>query len=274
MLTRAVWAGLLLLTGLASAGLAWSLISPISPARTTPAPAHTGNPADDLQRAILADNVGRPGDPALSALFVEVAARHFQGQLAPVAVRWEPELASVGAMHGNTYTLQGMFGAAGSRSVILLNPALRGDNDAVLRALCHEMVHAYLYATGDDSTTHGPAFQAVLRRLSEEGAFTGIVADPDERARVRAWLDAESARLDAERASLDELGAEVMRDRSAIEQATHPDEAMVSAHNERAMTANARAERFNRDFERFRAEVARYNLMVVYPHGIEEAARR
>jgi len=79
---------------------------------------------------------------------------------------------------------------------------VRDDPKALDRALCHEMVHAYLYATGEEHTVHGPAFQAVLQRLALEHAFEGIAADPATRTALRAWLDAESARLDVEPAGV------------------------------------------------------------------------
>jgi len=272
---------LLTLLGALVVGMAWLWTDR---GRSSSSAGLTVHAPNDLQQQLLRENVGRAGDPVLSAMFVDIARRHFMNQLAPVPVRWEPGLARASQLDGGAYTLQGMFGALGGRSVILLNPEIRDDHPTVVRALCHEMVHAYLHATGDEATRHGPAFQSVLRRLSEEGAFEGVVADPDERARVRAWLDAESARLDTERAALDELGAELGRERQELERlvaAVVPkgedaasDLAALSArrdaHNARAIDANERVARFNRDVEHFHREIARYNLMVVYPDGIDE----
>jgi hypothetical protein len=189
-----------------------------------------------------------------------------------------------------------MFGQLGARSVILLNPELGTDDSALRRALCHEMVHAYLNATGDPSTDHGPAFQAVLQRLAKEGAFEGIPASDEERGRLRAWLDAESARLDAERQELDRLGEDLERARSEVERvvaeldlglaaareqsSATPGEREVSAaaslrdaYNQRAMDANERAGRIRQDLEHFNREVERYNLMLVYPDGIDAHAQ-
>jgi hypothetical protein len=155
------------------------------------------------------------------------------------------------------------------------------------------MVHAYLSGIGDSSTNHGPAFQNLLERLAREGAFVGIPASDAERARLRAWLDEESARLDFERQDMGRAGAEIDQERAAIEAAfadvdarlaaaragTGPwpgaDEARAlsarrDAYNERAVAANARAQANRADLDHFNKEVERYNLMLVYPDGIEE----
>jgi hypothetical protein len=168
--------------------------------------------------------------------------------------------------------------------VILLNPGLQRDAAATTRALCHEMVHAYLYSTGDVNENHGPPFQVVLRRLAAEGAFEGTPATDDERANLRAWLDAESARLDAERDEMDREGREIDQERAAIQQATaaaatqpgggDPGEltARRDAYNARATAANDRLERDRADLAHFNAEVTRYNLMLVYPDGLDTSA--
>jgi hypothetical protein len=144
-----------------------------------------------------------------------------------------------------------MFGHVGTRQVILLNPRLKPDAGARTRALCHEMVHAYLFATGDTVTQHGPTFKDVLRRLSSEGAFEGIPASAEERARLRAWLDEESARLEQEREAIDTLRSGVTPENTA-------------AFNDRVL-------RDQRDLAHFNIEVARYNLMIVYPDGLDGA---
>jgi hypothetical protein len=123
------------------------------------------------QRQLLHENVGRPGDPDLGAAYQLIDAKHFAGALPAMPVRWEPQLADVGALAAQAFTLDGMYGRVGRKQLILLNPGLKHDPAAVTRALCHEMVHAYLFATGDDTTNHGPRFKAVLQRLSKEGAF-------------------------------------------------------------------------------------------------------
>jgi hypothetical protein len=172
---------------------------------------------------------------------------------------------------------------------------LKNDAEALDRALCHEMVHAYLFTLGDTSTDHGEAFQAVLHRLSSEGAFVSLAASPEERARLRAWLDEESARLDAERQSLETAGPELERERAAIEEAVAAMNARASAaaasglgvpsdqevaalntrrdeYNRRAESMNHRSLEFRLAQEAFNREVARYNLMVTYPDGLDEDA--
>ncbi len=207
------------------------------------------NPVEARQRQLLKENAGRAGDPDLVSAYRAINVKHFSGALPDIAVRWEPGLDAVGASADRAFTLEGMFGRIGTRDLILLNPRLQTDPPALTRALCHEMVHAYLFATGEKTTNHGPAFKEVLQRLSSEGAFEGIAASADERARLKAWLDEESARLDAEKAAVD-----------AMRPTVAPDNA--DAFNERVL-------RDQRDLAHFNDEVTRYKLMIVYPDGID-----
>lgn len=129
------------------------------------------SPVERLQNDILSQAMDLEGDPELSGLYREINARHFANDLPPIAVRWEPRLADIDRLENDGGQRHGMFGAQGDRAVILLSPSIRSDRDALIRALCHEMVHAYLFRAGEDSAQHGPAFDAVLNRLALEGAF-------------------------------------------------------------------------------------------------------
>jgi hypothetical protein len=247
------------------------------------------SPADRRQQEILQTNVNQPGDPILGARFQEINAKYFGAALPAMAVRWEPALAEVGALAQDGLTLEGMFGHVGSRRVILLNPALQADARAIDRALCHEMVHAHLHAIGDDSTRHGAAFQTVLARLAKAGAFEGIAAGDDERRNLRAWLDAESARLDDERRAVEGIGDEISRERAELDAAIAAFNARAQESgaaqsaadagaleqrrqrfNERVISMNERLDRDRGDLEHFNREVARYNLMMAYPDGLDE----
>ncbi len=251
------------------------------------------SPAQTLQRELLRENLGKPADPLLAAAFQDINLRHFDGALPDTPVLWEPRLSQVGAAAAGGFTLEGMFGETGGRTAILLNPDLQADKDAMTRALCHEMVHAYLHAIGDASTEHGPAFQIVLQRLSNEGAFKGLAATGADREQLRAWLDAESARLDAEWDALARLGEALNRDRAEAESAmaglsarindanarasSWPSEKEIAdvtarrdAYNANAAAANDRAARDRADLEHFNVEVARFNLMLVYPDGVDD----
>ncbi|HEX5069317.1 MAG TPA: SprT-like domain-containing protein, partial [Vicinamibacterales bacterium] len=171
-----IWAALVLV--LSGAGwTAWRGTLPFA----TAAARKPSTPAGARQQQLMDLNVGRPGDADLVARFQAINARHFDGALAAIPVRWEAGLADVGPLLGADVTLQGMFGRVGRRQMILINPIVRDDPKALDRALCHEMVHAYMYATGEEHTVHGPAFQAVLQRLALEHAFEGIAADPATR---------------------------------------------------------------------------------------------
>jgi hypothetical protein len=202
-------------------------------------------------------------------------------------VLYQRRLEEVGALADRAFTLKGMFGRAGKRMAILLHPDLRSDPRELERALCHEMVHAWLFTTGDTRSDHGPAFQLVLKRLADEGAFAGVVASEEDRVRLRAWLDAESSRLDAERHSMDLIGGEIERERSEIERAfvdlnaraatataeeVEALNARRNAYNDRALDANARVARDRDDVAAFNRQVERYNLMITYPDGLDATA--
>lgn len=211
-------------------------------------------------------------------MYQDINARHFAGALPDIPVRWESELMAVGELAGRAFTLEGMFGHVAGRAIILLTPSLQHDMQALERVLCHEMVHAYLYTIGASETAHGDRFQTVLRRLSTEGAFEGLVASPGERARLRAWLDEEAVRLEGEEAALAELGRVMQRELADLEAAglsvDSPDTASAltarrEAYNERAAEANARVAQLQRDRETFLREVERYTLMIVYPDGLD-----
>jgi hypothetical protein len=251
----------------------------IDVAQTADAPV-PATPAEARQQAILENNLDRPGDPLLAVMYQEINARHFDGALPIIPVVWEPALATVGELAGGEFSLEGMYGFVGSRALILLTPELQADRRALERVLCHEMVHAYLHTIGNSTTTHGPAFQTILRRLSLEGAFEGVVATDEERRSLRAQLDREAARLDAEAGQLRQLDDQLQRERLEVERAmaelsasSTPDEvarvmSRRDAYNERAVSAGRRSEQHQRDRQALDSEVARYNLMIAYPDGI------
>ena len=245
----------------------WSLAS---------APAAATDAESAREHAMVAANVDQPSDPGLAAEYQDVNLHYFSGGLPAIPVRWEPRLATPSATGETSFTLEGLFGHLGSRSVILLNPSLRQDAAARARALCHEMVHASLFAAGDASSNHGAAFQVVLRRLAREGAFVGTPATDDERESLHAWLDEESARIDAEREAMADLGAELDHERSEIERlaASGGESADVAtrrrAYNDKAIAANDRLDHDREDVAHFNAEVDRYNRMLVYPDGLDD----
>jgi predicted SprT family Zn-dependent metalloprotease len=285
-----VWSGVAALV-IAFAG--WLVWSAVVGSRATAAPMSRATPIEALQQKLLRENVGKPGDPILNQMFADINAKHFSGALPALQVLWEPRLADVSTIAAQAFKLEGMFGHVKRQSVILLNPDLQADRRALARALSHEMVHAHLFVAGNANAEHGPEFQSVLRRLSQEGAFEGLVSSDEDRANLRAWLDAESARLDAERSEIDRIGAEVERDRVDVERALAdlnarmttanaqghgwPSQDEVNAvasrrddYNRRAVDANERIARDRTDVEHFNREVARYNLMLVYPDGLDE----
>lgn len=278
---------------IALTGAAWSLTPTWGAAGQQVANAAATASADALQKEILREGLNRPADPALAKRFAEINAKHFFNSLPAMPVVWEPRLAEVGVLAGRTFTLLGMFGQSGDRSIILLHPDLKADVEGLDRALCHEMIHAYLFSVGDTSTDHGQAFRNVLHRLLNEGAFVSLEASPEERATLRAWLEAESARLEAERKALDALAPEIEQERIAIERAVEslnargsaanaagrdgpsPEEvaavnAQRDAYNSRAAALNRRGLEFRVAQDEYNRQAARYNLMATYPDGLDE----
>ena len=195
------------------------------------------SPADKLRHELLDRALEKSGEPDLQALYNAFNAKYFGNDLPPIPVRWEPRLSDVDRLEGGPATMKGMFGTKGDRAAILLSPSVEDDQAELHRALSHEMVHAYMFKMGEDTSQHGPSFQAVLARLAMEGAFEGIPSTPEERAALRKWIDEEKARLASEDAAL----------RQAMDE--------------------ARLERGRLDREHLNQEIDRYNLMIVYPDG-------
>jgi hypothetical protein len=281
------------------AGVGWSVwlghdrLSSSTP--TTVVSSHEVTLADARQQAILQSNKGKSSDAELAGAYQDINAGHFAGALPATTVIWEARLSEVGPLTARDFTLEGMFGLVGKQPFILLNPALKSDPPKLTRALCHEMVHAYLFSVGDTTSHHGPAFQAVLRRLSAEGAFEGVWASDSDKLGLKTWLGDESARLDSERAGMDQLGTEIERERIEVDRAFADLNARVTAanaqgsgwpsqgeidaiksrrdlYNQRAADANARIERDRADLAQFNREVTRYNLMMSYPDGLDESS--
>jgi hypothetical protein len=278
---------------IALTGAAWSLSPVWHGAGQQLTNAAAAASADALQEKLLRENLAHPTDPALAKRFAEINSKHFFNSLPAIPVVWEPRLADVGTLAGRTFTLLGMFGQSGDREIILLHPDLKNDSAGLDRALCHEMIHAYLFSVGDTSTDHGPAFRNVLHRLLNEGAFVSLEASPEERANLRAWLETESARLAAERKALDELAPEIEAERLEIERALvslnsrvsaanaagrvgpSPDEVAIfnaqrDAYNTRAAAMNRRGVDFRMAQDEYNLQAARYNLMATYPDGLDE----
>jgi hypothetical protein len=274
-----LWAALVLV-GVGAGWMAWRGESPFAAAAARP----PASPAEARQQQLLAANAGRPGDAALIARFQTINRQHFDGALEAIPVLWEPALAEVGPLMGAGVTLQGMFGRAGRRQMILLNPIVRDDPAALDRALCHEMVHAYLFATGGEQDAHGPTFQTVLQRLAIEHAFEGIAADAAEKSALRAWLETESKRIDDERREMETIDRAMKEESAALNGEIEAFNARTERPVAEAQALDARREQFNQramemnrrlagvrdDLAHFNAEAARYNLMVSYPDGLDE----
>lgn len=232
----------------------------------------------------------RPADSALVALYAGINERHFGGALPPIPVMWG-DLTGVDALVGDNYHLQGMTNGA----LMLVSPALQDDEAELRRTVCHEAVHVKLHPGAGGSVNHGAVFQGELRRIFEEGCFTAILATAGETTAVREWIDKETARLKQEGARLDAERTRLDGERADIERAIADLNARIAAANaqhagwpgdeeQQALSArrsralqdssdfNVALSRHNADAAHLNTEIARYQLMAAYPHGVDEEA--
>jgi hypothetical protein len=191
-------------------------------------------------------NAGLESDQDLAERYQSINARYFGGALRSVRVRWDARLDEIGALIAEGFRLEGVTNGR----VILLNPTLYDDEQQLRRVLCHEVAHV---ALSDRSDGHGPTFQALLQRLSTEGAFEGLVATDDEKADLRTLLERRSEEMDRESSRL----------RAAWSELDAADAARVEEYNSHVGRLQDAAADFNR-------LVARYNLMISYPDGLDE----
>ncbi len=277
-------------------------------ALTTPgASADDSSPAAVKSREITAQDVGKPGDPALNDEYRDINQQFYAGKLPTVPVLWEDRLAEIGPLIAEGFTEKGLWTSRDNQEFIMLNTSLSPDAADTRRVLCHEIVHEYLYSIGEKTAGHGPKFQAELLRLSQAGAFEGIPAAEGEKASLKAWLESESARLesesaqlkierqqlDQERAALDREGAELNQEVRELNQRIStanaqqngwPSEAEIAAskarsraHDQKAAefnlhlaNLNTRTQNYNAAVANFNQSVGRYNLMIAYPDGLDE----
>jgi SprT-like family len=256
-------------------------------------PALTETPAETLQDQIISHDAGRLGDPQLNAEFKVINAKYFSNALPAMPVMWEPRLGEGSLLSADGSTLEGLAAEYNHKQFILINPSLRNNPQELRRALCHEMVHELLFTEGDAKTNHGPAFQRILRRLSEEGAFKGKWASPDERANLEAWLHRTAKRLESESSDLATKRKNLDLDRAELSDQLDDLNARISAANDRqsgwpteqeieyfksrrdalnqqAREYNTRIEESRKIAARYNREAHQFNLMMAYPDGLYE----
>ena len=91
--------------------------------------------------ALLRENANLEPDPELLDRYRDIDARYFARGLPPASLRWEPRLAEVGPLIAENFRLEG----ATDGHVIILNPAIRGDEQQLKHVLCHEIVHVAVW---------------------------------------------------------------------------------------------------------------------------------
>lgn len=209
--------------------------------RQPPAPPLT--PED----AIIDSDRAKTGDTDLLGQYQLINKDYFGGKLPAVPVIREPRLAELETSgHGRL----GLCAMSGDRILILVRPDLEGAD--LRRTLCHEMVHAELFAGGDRTSNHGPAFQAELERIWKAGAFEGTLATAEEKADGRRQLAEARERLHALEARLDEMKKAFKGGRAEADQ-----------YNLAVMEYRTQVDAYN-------DAVANFNLMVQYPDGADE----
>ena len=265
------------------------------------------NPAEVKERKITEQAAAKPGDPELSKEYQEVNEQYFDNKLPAIPVLWEPRLGEIGPLKAEGFTEEGLWRTLGDKAFILLNPLFSQDAAETRRVLCHEVVHEYLYSIGDKETNHGPKFQAVLRRLSDAGAFKGIPASEEEKSSLRSRVGAESVRLEEESAwikrekyELDQTEDAIDREAIILDREVHELNHRISNANEqgdgwpsddeiesskargrfhdqrvvdlqgRMVDFNTRVDGYNAAVAQFNRTVNRYNLMMAYPDGLNE----
>jgi hypothetical protein len=220
--------------------------SPVtSPGEPPPAVSRDDSRTEELLRA----NASLEPDPDLVARYRDIDVRYFGRALPAASLRWEPRLAEVGPMIAESFRLEG----ATDGHLIILNPDIRANEQELKRALCHEMVHVAVWT---QDRGHGPVFQRFLRDLADQGAFEGVVATDEEKQALRSTLDARAAALRSEAEALRTARAEA-------------DAAPGSLRTDRAVAYNRRVEEYNASVADFNQLAGRYNLMIVYPDGLD-----
>ena len=252
---------------------------------TAHAKAHPASAYETRMLELCRLNTNLPSEPELEAEYQSINAQYFQSRLPNIHIRWEPRLDELGPLIADGFRLEG----ATDGHVIILHPALQGDDRQRKRALCHEMVHVSLQGARDG---HGPEFQRRLRQLATDGAFTGIVATEEEKQDLRRRLDARAAELEQASTHLRHATAELNADDAHLQRDVADLNARTAAANQRqagwppdseresldarrrdlqsrAADFNLRVEQHNRAVAELNRLSEQYNLMVSYPDGMD-----
>ncbi|XP_021348803.1 sprT-like domain-containing protein Spartan isoform X2 [Mizuhopecten yessoensis] len=102
--------------------------------------------------------------PDIRALFLQFNDQFFWGRLAGIEVRWSPRM----TLCAGLCSYEGRGGLCSVRlSVPLLKLRPRKD---LVQTLLHEMIHAYLFVTDNntDHDGHGPQFHSHMYRINKE----------------------------------------------------------------------------------------------------------
>ena len=204
---------------------------------------------------IFRANDNQPTDPELTRAYETYNAQYFDNRLPAVRLRWEPRLDEVGPLIAEGFRMGGVT----DRKLILLNPAIRDDDEEFRRVLSHEMVHV---AVVTEQESHGPIFQSYLHQLLDKGAFKGIVATEAEKQERRRYLERRQSELEREAASLEQA-------KTALEQEARAPDPAVDAINARIINYNAQVRRHNDAVVEFNRDIEEYNEMVSYPDGLD-----
>ncbi len=282
-------------------------LNPSSVIKSQAPSAEDSSPSTVRAREITSQDIDKPGDPYLEDEYRKISEQYYENKLPSIPVLWEDRLQEIGPLIAEGFIEKGLWTSQDNKEFILLNPSISPDVADTRRVLCHEIVHEYMFSIGDRNEGHGPRFQAELLRLSQAGAFEGIPAAEGEKASLKAWIEAESRRLEQEsrqlqneRFELDQSRAAIASEAADLNQQVHelnqriaaansqqgggPSDAEIStanarrrAHAQKAAAFDARLADFNARIQSYNAAVGefnravgRYNLMIAYPDGLDE----
>jgi hypothetical protein len=215
-----------------------------NPGRSSRPPVRPLSPEQARTQELFRLNANVPSDPALASAYQAINVEYFESRLPAIGIRWEPRLAEIGPLIAEGFQMEGMTNGR----LILLNPVLQSDEQQLRRTLCHEIVHVAV--KGQTTEEHGPLFQSRLRQLSEQGAFTGIVATEEEKQELRRTIETRTDELKKAVASLQQARSQVSSDFQRIDY-------------------NFSVQRHNNAVEDLNQLIEQYNLMVSYPDGLD-----
>lgn len=247
-------------------------------------PHNTANLLEQPDKVII--NSSGSSNPELAEEYKRINEQHFGNQLPNIPIHWESKLDNYSPDIAKGYKLEGLWQFAGGQAQIFINPSLKHNKKKITLTLCHEMVHEYLYTIGDTKTIHGPAFQVVMQRLLNEGAFEGVMISESMQNELRAEIIKEKIELEQIEADISSVRRSLKASdfkhneiNSQIRAANEPGaswptdeeiELVQSTRHKLVKRYNALVQEYNLRLAAFNKQIKSYNMIVAYPDGHNE----